>query len=161
MRLIVRFGFFALLLGALVGAALRVIAGRRAFALLAALAALPLALHAGYLLLLAGRAGLPSLPVIVFAVGAGALTLASALLGRGWAVTRPWWAVALPTVAAIVYFVFATLALTGAWERHEYSPDAVVGAAYGIAALFASGLLLPFAPRAGADSSRSGRSHGL
>ncbi len=156
MRLIVRFGVFAALLGLLAGAALRLVLGRRRFPLLAVLAELPLAAHAGYLVVLAVRAGVGEALLLVFVGGALATGLAAALLGRAWTAARPWWTVATPLVAAICYYLFATLVLTPAWESRAYSPDAVAGAVYGMGALFATGVLLPFAlPGAGGTGQRA------
>jgi len=144
-RLLLRFGIFAVLLGLAVGLLLRVSLGRRRFALLAGLALVPLAVHAAYLLVLAGRAGLPTLPTAAFAAMALVLLLLGVVLGRAWSRSRPWFTVVLPLGAAVVYAIVATLVLTPAWESHAYAPDAVAGAAYGLASLFAAALLVPFA----------------
>ncbi|MBW7915593.1 MAG: hypothetical protein H3C53_02730 [Trueperaceae bacterium] len=147
-RLLVRFGLFAVLLGLAVGALLRVTLGRRRFPVVAVLAELPLAAHAAYLLVLAGRAGLA--PALMFGFGAAALAvaLAAALLARRFTASRPWWVAATPLGAAVVYYLLATFMLTPAWESRAYSPDAVAGAVYGMAVLFVAGVLVPFAPGA-------------
>lgn len=152
MRLLVRFGFFAVLLGALLGVLLRVSLGRKRFSLVAALALLPLAVHAGYLLVLAVRAGVGSVPMLVFAAITLVLLVVAALLARTWTTTRPWLVPLAPLAAALVYFFLATLALTPSWENLAYAPNAVAGAVYALATLFAAAVLLPFAPRAAASA---------
>jgi hypothetical protein len=144
-RLLLRFGIFAALLGLAVGLVLRVSLGRRRFALLAGLALVPLALHATYLLVLAGRAGLSTLPTAAFAGTALVLLLLGVMLGRAWSTSRPWLTVLVPLGVAVLYAIVATLLLTPAWEAHAYAPDAVAGAVYGLASLFAAALLVPFA----------------
>lgn len=146
MRVLLRFGYIVVLAGLAVGVVARIGLGRKAFGWLAPLTLLPLAAHAAYLLVLAGRAALPPAPTLTFTLLMIAFLAAAGLLARRWARLRPWYAVLLPLALAPVYYVLATVALTGAWESHEYAPDAVGAAVYVLATLFAAALLVPFAP---------------
>lgn len=147
MRLLIRFGLVAVLLGLAVGVLLRAALARRRFALLATLALLPTAAHAVYLLWLAGVARLPRVPVIVFGAAVLVVLVVGVALGRSWAVRRPWLVPLVPLGAAIVYGLAATALLNAGWAATEYSPDAVVGAVYALGSLFVAAALAPFAPR--------------
>ncbi len=153
MRLLLRFGIFAVLLGLAVGLLLRVSLGRRRLALFSGLALVPLAVHVSYLLVLAARASLPTTPTAAFALASLVLLVLGVLLGRAWSRSRPWLTPLVPLGATVVYGLVATFVLTPAWESHAYAPDAVAGAVFGLASLFAAALLVPFVPGGGASGS--------
>lgn len=146
MRLIIRFALIAVVVGLVLGLVLRPVLKRRRFGLLAVLSLLPVAAHAGYLWVISYQAGTPPGALLPFALVVLVLLIAGALLARRWARTLPLLAALTPGLVGLVYAVVASLVWSLSLEATGVVPNAVVGAAAGLATLAFVAMLLVFVP---------------
>lgn len=147
MRLIIRFALVAIVLGLVAGLVLRRTLGRRRFGLLATLSLLPVAAHAVYLAIIYWQGGLATVALLPFALVALALLVAGALLGRRWLRTRPILTALMPALVAVAYAVATSLLWTLSLRVTEVVPNAVAGAAVGLATIGLVAMLLVFVPQ--------------
>lgn len=147
MSVLGRMAIAVTVVGLMAGLVLRAAVGRRRLRpLLTGLVAVPLALHAGYVAVLALVHGASAWMLLAYLVGAAGVGIGAVAVGRRLAERRGLWAASIPLLAAAVYaavpFGLVSLALRG----QGIDVDVVPTASYLAAAVFATALLLPFAP---------------
>ena len=147
MRLIFRFALLAIVLGLALGLLLRPTLKRRRFLLLTLLSLLPVAGHAVYLGVISWQAGMESVALLPFAVVTLVLLLIGALLARRWLPTRPLLTALTPAFVALIYAVVASILWSVSLEATGVVPNAVAGAAVGLATLALVSMLLVFVPQ--------------
>ncbi|HKI58705.1 MAG TPA: hypothetical protein VKA00_05775 [Trueperaceae bacterium] len=148
MSVVGRLGGWLVVAGLAVGLALRLLLGRRRFGpLLTAALLLPWGLHAGYVSIQGLTRGLSGWGVLAFVAAGALLAIAATWAGRRFVEGRGLVAALLPAALGAVYILGPFLLLSLALRRAGIDLDVVPTAAYGGACLFASAVLLPFAPR--------------
>ena len=147
MRLIFRFALVAIVLGLILGLLLRPALKRGRFLLLTVLSLLPVAGHAVYLGVISWQAGMQSVALLPFALVVLVLLLVGALLARRWQRTRPLLTALTPAFVALIYAVVASILWSVSLEATGVVPNAVAGAAVGLACLALVAMLLVFVPQ--------------
>lgn len=146
MWLIYRFAVVAAFGGVVLGLILRPVLKRRRLGLLSALSLLPVAAHALYLGIISWRGGLAPTSLVPFGLAVLAILGVGALLAYRWARTIPILAALTPVFGALVYLVVASIMWSVSLEATGVVPNAVAGAAAGLAALALMAMLMVFVP---------------
>lgn len=146
MRFIIRFALVAIVVGLALGLLLRPILKRRRFGLLSTLSLLPVAVHATYLGIISWQAGMELVALLPFALVVLVLLVVGALLARRWLRTVPLLTALTPGLVALVYAVAASLLWSLSLKATGVVPNAVTGAAVGLATLAFVSMLLVFVP---------------
>lgn len=134
------------MLGVALGLVLRPLLKRRRFGLLSNLALVPVAAHAVYLVVISWQAGMQLLALLPFVLVVLVLLLLCAVLARRWLLRTPLLTALMPGLAALVYAVVASLLWSLSLEATGVVPNAVSGAAVGLASLALVAMLLVFVP---------------
>lgn len=150
MSVLTRLLGWLLLAGLALGTVLRLALGRRRFPLLLALfLALPASLHVGYVMVHAIGHAAPAGAALLFLLAAVAVFLAGGWLARRWLERRPLLAALAPAATGIVYAALPFTLYSWYLRSQAIDLDVLPTALFLGTCLFASALLLPFAPGGG------------
>lgn len=128
------------------GLVLRIWLGRGRFKLLVTLATLPVVAHAALTLAAGVRAGVAPVGAGAFLAGALVVAAVGVVLGRRSVAVRPWLAVFTPLLSAAVYAAVPLLLFYFALRDAGARLDVLAAAGLVTLALFATCVLVSFAP---------------
>lgn len=149
MRLILRLGLFAALLGLLLGVALRVVLGRRRLVAVARLSPALVVVHASYLVWFALKEGAPAVGAAVFALVALAVAVGGALAAPRLLRRSAFQVALLPLYLLGVHGLVGSLYFYLSLGPADAVPSAVPAASLALASLAYACALAAFVPLAG------------